>query len=175
MVVICLLQSLIFFTGLISGGKLQRQRRRHLHRLFPPFVLLVHPLLEAARAARLPVRIQLRGHGVGEHASQDVVLRGHHVLDEKIGSVVDVEVVLKVGHFSYRGKENMWKVLSCFCIRHFNHFKIKMWFVFSYTIYSRLRLVTFHLQNVEFGCNMKQHTSAPVTHGCQQRVCEHLQ
>lgn len=61
-------------------------------------------LLEAAGAAHLPVRAQLRGHGVGDHASQDVVLRGHHVLDQKVGSVVDVEVVLRARHFSY-GRE----------------------------------------------------------------------
>lgn len=69
----------------------------------------------------------------------------------------------------------MWRVLSCFCVRHFNQFK--MWFVFSFAIHSRLRLcpVTFHLQNVESGRNMKQHTAAPLTHGCQLRVCEHLQ
>lgn len=51
-------------------------------------------LLKAAGAARLPVHVQLRRHGVGDHAFQDVVLRGHHVLDEEIGGVIDVEVVL---------------------------------------------------------------------------------
>ena len=60
----------------------------------PVFVLSVRALLEAAGAAHLPVRVRLRGQGVGDHAPQDVVLRGHHVLDQKVCCVVDVEVVL---------------------------------------------------------------------------------
>lgn len=164
---ICLLQSLIFFTGLMSEGKLQRDRVGATRPAFPrPVVLSVRALLEAAGAAHLPVRVQLRGHRVRDHASQDVVLCGHHVLNEEIGSVVDVEVVLKPRHFGY-GWEG----------EHGEGAHLKMWFVFGYTISSRLRLclVTFPLENVESGCNMKQRTSAPFTHGCQQRGCEHLQ
>lgn len=100
----CLLQSLIFFTALISEGKRQRRRVGATCTALPrPLVLLVRALLEAAGAVRIPVRVQLRGHGVGDHASQDVVLRGHHVLDEEIGSVVDVEVVLKARRRTWGG------------------------------------------------------------------------
>lgn len=140
----------------------------------PPFVLLVRALLEAAGAAHPAVRVQLRGHGVGDHASQDVLLRGHHVLDEKVSSVVDVEVVLKGETFQLGAGRRTRGGCSPASAGHMSTFFTTR-FAFSYASSSRLRLVTFHLQNVEFGCNMKPHTSAPVTHGCQQRVCEHLQ
>lgn len=98
---ICLLQSLTFSTGLASEAAAV-QGRCSLHRLSPQlFVLSARALLEAGGAACLSVGVQLRGHGVGDHASQDVVLRRHHVLDEKIGRVIDVEVVLKARQFSY--------------------------------------------------------------------------
>lgn len=61
-------------------------------------------LLEAAGAARLAVRVQPRRDGVGDHALQDVVLRGHHVLDQEVGGVADVEVVLKGERFQLGGR-----------------------------------------------------------------------
>lgn len=96
------------------------------------------------------MRVQLRRHGVGDHTFQDVVLRGHHVLDEEIGGVIDVEVVLKAKDFNQEQDTPTREPA-----RHLS-----------------LGLVTFHPQNVESRCHKRRRAWAPVTLGCQQRVCE---
>lgn len=52
---------------------------------------------EAAGATGLPVGVEWGWDGVGYHAFQDVALRGHDVLDKEVGSLRDVQIVLKAG------------------------------------------------------------------------------
>lgn len=112
-------------------------------------------LLKAAGAARLPVRVQLRRDGVGDHALQDVVLRGHHVLDQEVGGVADVEVVLKGERCPLGAAKEDTPTREP--PRHLG-----------------LDPVTFHPLECRVWMPQEADAGAPVTHGCQQRVCERL-
>lgn len=52
---------------------------------------------EAAGATGPPVGVEWGRDGVGHHAFQDVALCGHDVLDKEVGSLRDVQIVLKAG------------------------------------------------------------------------------
>lgn len=88
--------------------KIVRNSSKSMAFAFPPFSFLypffsgLLSLLEAARAAHLPVRVEQWRDGIWNHAFQDVILCGHHVLDQEICSFVDVKIVLKTRHFIYR-------------------------------------------------------------------------
>lgn len=63
-----------------------------------PAITASFRLFEAAGAAHLPAGVQLGRDGVRHDALQDVVLRGHDVLDQEVCSFGDVEIVLKMRH-----------------------------------------------------------------------------
>lgn len=51
-------------------------------------------LFEAPAAAHLSVGVDVRRNCVGHHCLQDVVLCRHDVFDQKVGCVINVEVIL---------------------------------------------------------------------------------